>query len=328
MGESVPSDERQLTMLFTDVEGSTRLAQALGDGWAGVLADHRHLIRQEVERAGGRVETTEGDSFFATFPEPLAAVQVASAVQRGLRDHAWPEALEGDLRVRMGIHAGPAQHTDGHWVGLEVHRAARIANAANGGQVIVSEPIWEVLDGEPSCEDLGRHRLKDFEAAERIFHLRVDERCARDFPPPRTLGQVHSILGREAELDRLSELVERVAGSRRGATLVLEGPAGIGKTRLMGELRDLAAERGMETCSARGAELERDFPFGLVRQLLGSVPEGAADAGAAMHSLYWMTSDRAARRPLLLSVDDAQWGDEASLRSSVTWRAARSPCRC
>jgi class 3 adenylate cyclase/DNA-binding CsgD family transcriptional regulator len=337
----VPPDERPLTMLFTDVEGSTRLAQALGNDWAGVLADHRQLIRREIEGAGGRVETTEGDSFFATFAEPLAAVRVATTAQRGLRDHAWPEALVGGLRVRMGVHVGVARHTDGHWVGLEVHRAARIADAAHGGQVIVSEPVRELLDDESGCEELGRHRLKDFDAAERLFHLRVDERHARDFPPPRTLGRVHSILGREADLSRLAGLVERVASGRRGATLIVEGPPGIGKTRLMDELRRLAVERGMEVCVARGAELERDFPFGLARQLLspaladvdelsragllagaaqlamgvlGSATGAQLDAGAAMHGLYWLTSSLAARAPLLLSVDDAQWGDDASLR--------------
>jgi class 3 adenylate cyclase len=252
--------EREPTMLFTDVEGSTRLAQALGDAWPAVLATHRRLIRNEVEQAGGTVETTEGDSFFATFPAPTAAVHVALAVQRGLRSQPWPETLGGDLRVRMGIHTGPAQYTDGHWVGVEVHRAARIANAANGGQVIVSDPIREMLGDGAVCEDLGRHRLKDFSGAERLFHLCVDGRGAHDFPPPRTLGAVHSILERETELGRISGLVEQVAQGGQGATLVMEGPAGIGKTRLADSMRGVAAERGMEVCVARGAELERGFP--------------------------------------------------------------------
>lgn len=334
--------EREPTMLFTDVEGSTRLAQALGDAWPAVLATHRRLIRNEVEQAGGTVETTEGDSFFATFPAPAAAVHVALAVQRGLRSHPWPEALGGDLRVRIGIHAGPAQYTDGHWVGVEVHRAARIANAANGGQVIVSDPIRATLGDGGVCEDLGRHRLKDFSGAERLFHLCVDGRGAHDFPPPRTLGAVHSILERETELGRISDLVEQVTQGGQGATLVMEGPAGIGKTRLADALRGVAAEHGMEVCLARGAELERGFPFGLVRQLLdpplagaeaarrselldgaaalalgalGETPAaGAVDSGSAMHGLYWLTAALAGDSPLLLSVDDAQWGDEASLR--------------
>jgi class 3 adenylate cyclase/DNA-binding CsgD family transcriptional regulator len=334
--------EREPTMLFTDVEGSTRLAQALGDSWPTVLATHRRLIRNEVERAGGTVETTEGDSFFATFPAPTAAVHVALAVQRGLRSHPWPEALGGDLRVRIGIHTGPAQYTDGHWVGVEVHRAARIANAANGGQVIVSESIRAMLGDGGVCEDLGRHRLKDFSGAERLFHLCADGRGAHDFPPPRTLGAVHSILERETELGRISGLVEQVTQGGQGATVVMEGPAGIGKTRLADSMRGVAAERGMEVCVARGAELERGFPFGLVRQLLapalagagavrrselldgaaalalgalGETPAaGAVDSGSAMHGLYWLTAALAGDAPLLLSVDDAQWGDEASLR--------------
>lgn len=328
-------------MLFTDVEGSTRHAQALGDAWPAVLATHRRLIRAEVEQAGGTVETTEGDSFFATFPAPADAVSVAAAVQRGLRNQRWPEALGGDLRVRMGIHTGPAEHTDGHWVGIEVHRAARIADAANGGQVIVSEPVRAALGDAHRCEDLGSHRLKSFIEAERLFHLCVDDRGPHDFPPPRTLGAVHSILEREGELGRIADLAERIALSGQGAALVVEGPAGIGKTRLIDAVRGAAVERGMEACAARGAELERGFPFGLVRQLLdpplnaagpeqrselldgaaalalgalGEKPAAGVDMGGVMHGLYWLVAALAERSPLLLSVDDAQWGDEASLR--------------
>ena len=260
---------------------------------------------------------------------------------RGCASIAGRRRWGGDLRVRIGIHAGTAQHTDGHWVGIEVHRAARIANAANGGQVIVSEPVRAVLGDAYLYEDLGRHRLKDFAGAERLFHLRIDERAARDFPPPRTLGAVHSLLGREAELGRVSELAGQVAQGGKGATVVVEGAAGIGKTRLLDELQAHAAEREMEVCVARGAELERDFPFGLVRQLLdpvlvaaddaqrdellagsaqlamgalGPKPEGGVDASGAMHGLYWLIASLSARRPLLLVVDDAQWGDEVSLR--------------
>ena len=290
------------------------------------LADHRRLVRTEVEAAGGVVETVEGDSFFATFPEPGAAVRVAEAVRR-------------ELRVGIGIHAGAARHADGHWVGIEVHREARIADAAHGGQVIVSEAVRASLGRELRCEDLGRHRLEDFPAAEPLFHLRVDERRARDFPPPRTLGAAHSILGRGAELDRLGALADRAAAGGPGAMVVVEGAAGIGKTRLLDELRESGPGYGMAVGAARGAERERDFPFGLVRQLLepalaaadeaerAKLLSGAAglaagvlgageavDPGAAMHGLYWLAANLAARRPLLLVVDDAHWGDEASLR--------------
>lgn len=336
------STERELTMLFTDVEGSTQLSQALGDAWPAVLATHRRLIRDEVDQAGGTVEMTEGDSFFATFPAPSAAVRAADAVQRALRRHHWPVAVD-ELRVRMGIHAGSAQHTDGHWVGLEVHRASRIADAAHGGQVLVSEPVRTALGDARSFEDLGSHRLKGFAGAERLFHLCVDERRAHDFPPPRTLGAEHSILDREVEFERISDLVQRVARGGRGATLVVEGPAGIGKTRLMDAIREIGVERGMAVCAARGAELERGFPFGLVVQLLdpalvaaggvrrnelldgaaalalgawGEKPSGGGEVEAAgvMHGLYWLLAALAGSSPLLLLVDDAQWGDDASLR--------------
>ena len=329
-------------MLFTDMEGSTRLAQELGDAWPDVLADHRRVIREEVERAGGTVEVTEGDSFFATFAKPSDAVGAAGGVQRALRGHRWPDAVD-DLRVRMGIHTGPARYSDGHWVGVEVHRAARIAAAASGGQVIVSEPVRAALGDACVCEDLGSHRLRDLAGVERLFHLCVDERRALDFAPPRTLGAEHSILERETELRRVADLVERVAQGGRGATLVVEGPAGIGKTRLLAAVGEIAVAHGMAVFAARGAELERGFPFGLVRQLFdpplaaadtasrGELLDGAAalalgalgdwpasggevDTAGVMHGLYWLTAAFAARDRLLVCVDDAQWGDEASLR--------------
>jgi class 3 adenylate cyclase/DNA-binding NarL/FixJ family response regulator len=336
----VSSGEREITMLFTDVEGSTTLAQVLGERWAEVLTAHRHILRRCIEEGGGTVETTEGDSFFATFAEPGWAVRAAVEGQRELRDHRWPEQLSGGLRVRMGIHRGRARYTDGHWVGLEVHRGARIANAAQGGQVIVSETLREAIGDQPPCEDLGLHRLKDFGTAERLFQLRVDERVAHDFPPPRTLGRVHTIIDREAELRSFGELVEEVVASGRGKPLIIEGPPGIGKTSLLAELGGIASTSGMEALLARGAEMERDFPFGLVRQLLapvagvedpdrgalldgaaglalgalGPAPETEADPAAVMHGLHWLVSGLAAERPLLLVVDDAQWGDEPSLR--------------
>ena len=174
-------------MLFTDIEGSTRLAQELGAGWAGVLAEHRRLVGDAIDSAGGYVAGTEGDSFFAYFAEPHAAGRAASAAQRALRSHVWPAGV-GELRVRMGMHTGVVEHSDGHYVGVEVHRAARVASAARGGQVLLTVATREALGDDVDCEDLGLHRLKDFPQALQLFHLRVHaDRVAADFPPPATL---------------------------------------------------------------------------------------------------------------------------------------------
>ncbi len=183
--ESRPADEavaRAYAMLFSDIQGSTRMARALGEDWPAVLTTHRAHMRAAIADAGGTINATEGDSFFATFPDSASAARAATAAQRSARAHTGPGA---PLLVRMGIHLGIARHTDGHLVGIEVHRAARIAFAAHGGQVLVSAAVEQALGGEPECEDLGSHRLRDFDGPEQLFHLRVDERHASDFPPPR-----------------------------------------------------------------------------------------------------------------------------------------------
>src|SRR5690349_4599552 len=112
-----------VAMLFTDIEGSTRLATALGPGWQPVLSDHHTLVRGAIEAEGGWVDRTEGDSFFAVFEDPRAGARAAVAALRALRGHPWPEAV-GELRVRMGLHVGFVERADTGYVGLEIHRAA------------------------------------------------------------------------------------------------------------------------------------------------------------------------------------------------------------
>ena len=175
---------RVYAMLFSDIVGSTRLARALGEEWPAVLATHRAHMRAAIVEAGGTINGTEGDSFLATFADANAAAQAAAVAQRATRTHDWPEAA-GSFAVRMGIHLGIARHTDGHLVGIEIHRAVRIAAASHGGQVLVSDAARSALDGEHECEDVGAHPLRDVDDPEPLFHLRVDERHASDFPPPR-----------------------------------------------------------------------------------------------------------------------------------------------
>lgn len=176
-----------VALLFTDIEGSTELLRALGDGYAGVLEEHDRMLRAAFDAYGGQVVDTQGDSFFAAFARVGDAVGAAVAAQRATADHAWQE--DGELRVRMGIHAGEPAVTGERYVGLGVHRAARICATAHGGQVLLSQAAAGLLGDHESSgvelRDLGPFSLKDFERPERLFQLVIDGLQA-EFPPLRT----------------------------------------------------------------------------------------------------------------------------------------------
>src|SRR3982074_2207721 len=165
------------TFVFTDIEGSTRLVQQIGtERWRHVLDDHHRLLREQWAAYGGREVNTEGDSFFLAFPSAGDAVTAPAAAQRALAAHAWPEGLA--LRVRMGLHTGEAQLTAAAaYIGIDIHRAARIASAGHGGQVLLSEStralVLDVLPDGVSLIDLGEHQLKDLIRAEHIYQLNV-----------------------------------------------------------------------------------------------------------------------------------------------------------
>jgi predicted ATPase/class 3 adenylate cyclase len=223
-----------VTFLFTDIEGSTRLLQALGAGWKAVIEDHNRLVGGAIREAGGISVRTEGDSFFAVFRSAPAAVAAADAAQRSLAAHPWP--AEGSVRVRMGMHTGEGTVGGDSYVGLDVHRAARIAAAGHGGQVLLSSATAELVRaGLPDglgLRDLGEHRLKDLARPERIFQLTIATLSA-EFPPVRSLEtptnlpvQRTSFVGRSREVARVKELL------RGPGLLTLTGPGGSGKTRL------------------------------------------------------------------------------------------------
>jgi len=173
-----------VTFLFTDIEGSTRLLHGLGDDYVMVLRDHNALLGEAVEANGGRVVDTQGDSFFCVFRRVRDAAVAAAAAQRAFAAHAWPQGAS--VRVRMGIHAAEPELEDGRYVGLGVHRAARVGSAAHGGQVLVSNAAAVMLgDSRLQLRDLGAHPLKDFDRPERLYQLTVDGVPAK-FPPPRT----------------------------------------------------------------------------------------------------------------------------------------------
>ena len=174
-----------VTFLFSDVEGSTELLRTLRDGYAEVMADHERLLRSAFEAAGGHEINTQGDSFFVAFRRPKDAVGAALEAQRAIGSHQWPEGAE--MRVRIGIHTGEASVAGDRYVGLGVHRAARICAAAHGGQVLISQTTQALLEedeellGELDFGDLGPRSLKNFDRPVRIYQLLAPDLPA-EFP--------------------------------------------------------------------------------------------------------------------------------------------------
>ena len=224
-----------ITFLFTDIEGSTLLLRSLGDAYAALLSEHNRIVRDAIESAGGTVVGAEGDSVFAAFEEATAAVEAAVAAQRDLAAANWPEGAS--VRVRMGLHTGTGVVSEESYVGIDVHRAARIAAAGHGGQILISESTWTLVEQAlPSGvrqEDLGRHRLKDLAQPERLHQLTVAG-LRSEFPALRSLdatvgnlpAELTSFVGRAREVAEARQLL---AATR---LLTLTGPGGTGKTRL------------------------------------------------------------------------------------------------
>ncbi|HYY31985.1 MAG TPA: response regulator [Gaiellaceae bacterium] len=168
-----------VTFLFTDLEGSTPIAHRLGDEWHGLLVAHRNLVRTAVADSGGAEIDVRGDEFFVAFEHAAAAASAAIAAQRALSTHPWPEGAE--LRARMGMHTGHAIFEDEDYLGVDVHRAARICFAGHGGQILASEATHALLPDELERRDLGTYRLRGLPEPERIFQV-VAPGLTSDFP--------------------------------------------------------------------------------------------------------------------------------------------------
>lgn len=222
-----------VTFVFTDIEGSTRLLRRLGDRFAPILDRHNQLLRGAWRTHGGFEMGMEGDSFFVTFADTGRAAAACAAAQRALASEPWSDI--DALRVRMGIHAGLAAPRNGTYVALAVHQAARIASAAHGGQVLLSEDAAARIEELPDLgiETLGRYRVRDFDDAVRLFQLRGDGLAER-FPAVRALPAEGHNLVRPAtaffgRADEMARVREHIAGGR---IVSLVGPGGVGKTRL------------------------------------------------------------------------------------------------
>ncbi len=226
-----------VTLLFTDIEGSTRLLQQLGHRYDGILTECRQLLRAAFHRWNGYEVDTQGDAFFVAFARATDAVSTAVEMQRALAAHPWPAGAA--VHVRIGLHTGEPQRSAEGYVGLDVHRAARIMSAGHGGQVLLSQTTRDLVEHDlpagVSLRDLGAHRLKDLQHSSHLFQLVISGLPA-DFPPLKTLDIHHnnlpipptSLIGREQEVAEISTLLTRP--ELRLVTLV--GSGGIGKTRL------------------------------------------------------------------------------------------------
>jgi predicted ATPase/class 3 adenylate cyclase len=277
-----------LTLLFTDIEGSTRLLDELGERYSDVLGEHHRLLREAFTRHGGVEVATQGDGFFVVFASASAAVGAAAEGQRSL--------AAGPVRVRMGLHTGEPRLTDEGYVGMDVNRAARIAAAGHGGQVVVSETTRALLDAEFDFRDLGEHRLKDLSAPIRLFQLGRDE-----FPPLRSLSRAGlpvepvPLLGRKKELGDLLRLL----GRERARLVTITGPGGIGKTSL---------------AVAAAAELVESFDEGVVLVELAAIREHALVLPKIAEALAGEAdaAEQIGTRQLLLVLDNLEQVVEAA----------------
>lgn len=224
-----------VTFMFTDIEGSTRLLHELGiDRYRAVQDEHAVILRRAIATGDGSEVRTEGDSFFAAFPSAAGAIRAVVSAQRWLAEHEWSEA---PVRVRMGLHTGEGVLGGDNYVGMDVNRAARIAAAGHGGQVLLSDATRALVDhslpDDVALRDLGEHRLKDISHPEHLHDLVIAGLLAQ-FPPLSTLDlrpnnlplQLTSFVGREREIEDVTALLSATR------LVTVTGPGGAGKTRL------------------------------------------------------------------------------------------------
>ncbi len=295
-----------VTFLFTDIEGSTRLVQELGERFRPVLEMHHSILRGAIVAHQGVEVSTEGDAFFAAFPSAVHAVGATIDAQRGMAAADWPDQL--GIQVRMGLHTGEAELGGDNYLGIDVNRAARIAAAGHGGQVLLSNStralVESALPEDVRLRDLGEHRLKDLRAPVHLSQL-VIAGLPDEFPPLRTLdapapptnlaAPENALIGRDRELAELSTLL---AVSR---LVTLTGPGGIGKTRLSVELGRQALGRFSHGVFFVQLEtfIDTSNVAVAVGQAIGARPPGQREPDEALF-------DYLADRELLLILDNLE----------------------
>jgi predicted ATPase/class 3 adenylate cyclase len=278
-----------VTLLFSDMEGATVLLSRLGAAYADALDGQRRVLRAVWGAHGGTELGTEGDSFYVVFPTAEHAVVAAAQAQRDLAEYPWPAGEK--VRVRIGVHTGSPLVHDDAYVGMDVHRAARISGSAHGGQVVVSsataELVRECLPDGVRLRDLGHHRLRDIPAPEHLWQLCIDGLQAK-FAPLKTVGAVSSLprpatplVGRDGELAELTAEL----GSSNVRLMTLTGPGGSGKTRLA-----LGVAQRLVEAFADGvffvplaAVAAADVMWTSIGEVLDVPPEGRTPTGFLAH---------------------------------------------
>src|SRR5829696_8264414 len=336
-----PHSTETVALVFTDLVGSTELMADLGAGLGDdVRRDHLARLQASVERAGGRTVKSLGDGIMAVFGSASAAIDCAVAMQQEVERAGRRSGVA--LSVRIGVAAGDVLIEDGDCFGSPVVEGARLCDLAEGGQILATEIVGRMASerSKAKLETVEPRELKGLPDPVPVVEIAWA-------PPAQTVAPstaaTASLLERGADLQRLMGAFEGAADNE-GKVVVVEGPAGIGKTTLLGACN--ADE--VVTLRARGAQLEQDYGWGVVRQLferwlldqadaqreqvfrgaaeparaaLGQSGAAEAQPFAAVHGLYWLAMNAAERRPLVLIVDDAHWCDDASLR----WLSYLSP---
>jgi class 3 adenylate cyclase len=232
MSDALPGGT--VTFLFSDIEGSTRLLEQLGDQYGDLLRDHRQILRERLGEASGREIDTQGDAFFFSFTRAREAVTGAVAAQRALAAHEWPGGVE--VRARMGLHTGEPTVGEEGYIGIDVVRAARICSAGHGGQILVSETTRALIGNNVPdgvvVRDLGAAHLKDVQS-ERVFELALAEQ-AGEFPPLKTTTP-------ESTADNLAAQIQRKVNEEILASL--DTPGAETKRSALRLLNDLLGRR-------------------------------------------------------------------------------------
>jgi DNA-binding SARP family transcriptional activator/class 3 adenylate cyclase/WD40 repeat protein len=338
-----------VTFGFTDIEGSTRLLRRLGHRYGEVLERHRQLLRAAVADHGGVEVNAEGDGLFFAFGSTTSAIAACVAGQRALSDEQWPDGVS--VRVRMGLHTGEASPHDGDYVALAVNQAARVAGAAHGGQILVSDAtaatVGEALDPSVTMRDLGVHGLEDFTRPTKLLQL-CHPSLPAAFPSPRGAGKLaptpstlpaprqlpvqlvrHDVqlLGRAQDLAWLDVLWQRALAGERPVAIV-SGAPGSGKTALVAEFAGRVHALGAIVTYASSNTLT-STPRSLSEALLASLPQDGVDGSQRTHQsddhdsavmleeIERRVVPLAAMAPLLIALDDIDCSGSAALAELV-----------
>jgi class 3 adenylate cyclase len=301
-----------VTLLFSDIEGSTRLLSRLGALYEGVLAEHRELLRTAFGHSGGVEVETRGDSFLIAFRSAFGAVEGAIAAQRALAAHAWPDG--GVVRVRMGIHTGEPRVASEGYVGLDVHRAARIGEVAHGGQIVVSESTRALIGATLPLRDLGEYRLASLPEAERIYQVVVPG-LPTDFGPLRAQSPVRRRRDRVSRPVDLARAGWRVQGLLGMAPAALARPIESLSGSVLAAARLVAdADRTLAICD-RGELASRLADYRARSSAAPHVAQAADELAVQLAALDRLPERRRAIEDEIVRLDDDVGVLEARLKS-------------